>query len=143
MTIATNYRQIDISHERMCQQHIANIRGVFIGFFKIKFSFNILTSQISCYSTKLSELILEAIELSKIDSRTQNITIEKSFTDNEMIVEIDSVQIQQVILNLIRNAVDAMADCNMEQDKRLIIKIERNAGFARIAINDNGRFTGH
>jgi two-component system sensor kinase FixL len=91
----------------------------------------------------LRELILEAIELSKIDSRSQNITIEKSFTDTEMIVEIDSVQIQQVILNLIRNAVDAMVDCNMEQDKRLIIKIERNAGFARIAINDNGRFTGH
>jgi two-component system sensor kinase FixL len=86
----------------------------------------------------LRELILEAIELSKTDSRTQNISIEASFTDIEVIVEIDSVQIQQVILNLIRNALDAMEDANMKKNKHLIIKVEKNTEFVHIAIIDNG-----
>jgi len=86
----------------------------------------------------LSELILEAIELAKTDSRSQDITMKTFFPDETLTVEIDSVQIQQVILNLIRNALDAIEESPSEKNNHISIKIERDDRVARITIIDNG-----
>jgi two-component system sensor kinase FixL len=50
-------------------------------------------------------------------------------------VSIDRIQIQQVLINLIRNAVDAMEG---QERRELGIRISRDAGEVRISIIDTG-----
>ena len=47
----------------------------------------------------------------------------------------DKIQIQQVLLNLIRNAVEAMEDCD---ERRLVVSVDAFEGMARVCVTDTG-----
>ena len=62
-------------------------------------------------SININDIITESIELVKIDPRHINHPIKKRLESLDgAYVFVDPVQIQQVILNLVRNAMDAMED---------------------------------
>jgi C4-dicarboxylate-specific signal transduction histidine kinase len=53
-------------------------------------------------------------------------------------VLVDGIQIQQVILNLIRNAVDAMVDCAPEKREIVVRTVLRQDGKVEISVADTG-----
>ena len=55
----------------------------------------------------LLDLVMEAVELTAHDVRLQGILIEVEIPRN-VLVSVDSIQLQQVVVNLIRNATDSM-----------------------------------
>lgn len=84
----------------------------------------------------LSRVISEANALALVGSREYGVEVDIKFSDQVATVVIDRIQIQQVILNLIRNAIEAMLDCRIKQLK-IATHVDAN-GFARISVSDTG-----
>ncbi len=57
----------------------------------------------------LAAVIEEAVDLVDLETRSRGVTVELGLSEELPDVHIDAVQIQQVILNLVRNASEAMA----------------------------------
>jgi two-component system sensor kinase FixL len=85
----------------------------------------------------LSKLIEEASALALVGAKRHGIRVSMTFDPRADRVVVDKVQIQQVILNLIRNAVDSMEG---SPTKVLRVTVEREGeAHARVAVSDTGR----
>jgi signal transduction histidine kinase len=72
----------------------------------------------------LNEVAREAVALSLTDLERGQVIWELELADRLPLVPADPIQLQQVILNLLRNAVDAMSEIK-GRTKRLVIRTER------------------
>jgi signal transduction histidine kinase len=86
----------------------------------------------------LNEAARELIAISLNDFQENRVTLRSEYEDNLPRVSGDRVQLQQVILNLLRNAMDAMAEVN-DRPRHLLIKTElEEEGRARLTVKDSG-----
>ena len=84
----------------------------------------------------LQRLITEASALALVGAGDQNIEVDVRLDPVTDRVLVDRIQIQQVLLNLIRNAIEAMADSAV---RRLLVYSEREVGgFVRVTVADSG-----
>lgn len=86
---------------------------------------------------QISEVVNETVELFKIQHVTANGLVEVNIPDNLPTVQADSVQIQQVVLNLLLNAYHAT---ELQKDRPATIRINAAAESAmvNVTISDNG-----
>jgi two-component system, NtrC family, sensor kinase len=84
----------------------------------------------------INSLIEAALEIVGYSLRTGNIEVVTQLEPNLPLVLVDSSQIQQVLLNIINNAQDAMTSGG--QPGRIEITTKTRAPFIRISIQDNG-----
>lgn len=85
----------------------------------------------------LPKLVEEASALALVGAREHDIHVRFSFDPVIDLVLVDKVQIQQVVLNLVRNAVDALAE-SLPGARELAISIDPDADMARVSVTDNG-----
>ena len=72
------------------------------------------------------------------DIRKDKISLEKKLIDQPIWVDVDTVQIEQVLINLVRNAIDAMQVC-VQSERRLLIETSfTEDDRAQIRIKDDG-----
>jgi two-component system sensor kinase FixL len=83
----------------------------------------------------LQRLINEANALALVGSREHGIDTHFSLDPRADLVFVDRIQIQQVLVNLIRNAIDAMLESPV---RRLSICTEREGGLTRVTVEDTG-----
>lgn len=84
----------------------------------------------------LSKLVNEANALALVGSREHGIEVQVQFDSAADRVFVDRVQIQQVLVNLIRNAIDAMIDSDV---RSLSIRTSGNeSGLVKVTIEDTG-----
>jgi len=89
-------------------------------------------------SLDLNDATREVIALSLSDLQRQRVVLQSEFADDLPKVTGDRVQLQQVILNLVRNASDAMIDVE-DRPRRLLIRTEREHGDrVRVMVRDSG-----
>ena len=50
----------------------------------------------------------------------------------------DEIHVQQVVLNLLRNALDAMAQATADAPRRIDVRLARDAGMATVQVDDHG-----
>jgi len=86
----------------------------------------------------LNEAAREVIALSSNDLQRNRVILQSELADGLPFVTGDRIQLQQVILNLLRNASDAMVDVR-DRPRQLLIKTEREDGQrVRLAVRDAG-----
>jgi len=86
----------------------------------------------------LPKLVEEASALALIGAKEHGIRVQYAFSSEVDLVLADKVQIQQVVLNLVRNAVDAMAD-SASLHRHLTISIEPTENeMATVVVTDTG-----
>lgn len=83
----------------------------------------------------LVAVVEAALEMASARARQADVTIDWSPLGTPVVVRGGEVRLQQVLLNLIGNAIDAMEG---REDKRLVIGLSRASGRARLTVRDSG-----
>jgi len=84
----------------------------------------------------LQRLINEANALALVGSREHGIDVQQSLDPSADLVFVDRIQVQQVLVNLIRNAIDAMMETKV---RSLTVSTARqDDGLVRVTIADTG-----
>lgn len=86
---------------------------------------------------ELNEAINEVLRLIESDLVGRGVVVRKHFAADLPVIHGDRVQLQQVVLNLLLNGAEAMAE-NAEGDRHLIISTAVNEGAVRLSISDAG-----
>ncbi len=93
--------------------------------------------QVDVESVDLNEAAREVISLLSGELQRNNVILRHEFGDPLPTVYGDRVQLQQVILNLIRNGSDAMATVN-DRPRQLLIRTELDGDHVTVSVRDSG-----
>ncbi len=85
-----------------------------------------------------NDLVTDILRLAESDARVNDIQISLDLTPRVPAVRVDPIQIQQVLLNLVRNAIDAMRSIDCEHGNHVTIRTEVFSETVRIAVVDTG-----
>jgi PAS domain S-box-containing protein len=86
----------------------------------------------------VNEAALEVVALARSELLRDRVSLQTQFADDLPLVQGDRIQLQQVLLNLIINAVEAMRGIS-ESARELWISTEKDAtGGVRVAVRDTG-----
>jgi PAS domain S-box-containing protein len=87
----------------------------------------------------INALIHNAVDLCMADLKQNNIKLELALTNNLPSIYVDQIQIEQVIINLIRNSVEALQNVPERQKRQIEIHSQLTAGNdILIRMKDNG-----
>lgn len=86
----------------------------------------------------LNVLAREVCSFISHDLKRQELAIERRLSQRELWVRVDSVQIEQVLLNLLRNALDALTELPAKDRHLLIESGVQPDGMVFVAVRDNG-----
>lgn len=89
-------------------------------------------------STNVSRLLSEVMLLAGMDARANSIELSVDVEDGLPPIEADAVQIQQVLLNLIRNAIDAFAEKPVPEPVIVVAAQATDSDDVIITVADNG-----
>jgi C4-dicarboxylate-specific signal transduction histidine kinase len=86
----------------------------------------------------VGRLVLDALRLAEVDARRHDARIEIDLEPDLPPVQADGIQLQQVVLNLVRNALEAM-DGQPPAERRLVVRAARaGADGVEVSVADRG-----
>lgn len=93
--------------------------------------------EITAEPVDLNEATREVIALSSIDLQRHKVVLQLELADRLPVLIGDRVQLQQVVLNLLRNASEAMSEVK-DRPRRLLIRTEQEGEEIRLTVQDSG-----
>ncbi|MDW3193867.1 MAG: ATP-binding protein [Cytophagales bacterium] len=90
---------------------------------------------------KVCDILKHVISLLKNDMKEQGIELDYHVEPEELLFNVDKEQIEQVVINLVKNAIQALAENEEDGKENKLLKIRANQGDENavlITINDNG-----
>lgn len=101
-------------------------------------------SQPQSQMVDIRNIIEDSVGLAEIEAHRHGVQLSKSFTDNLPLVHLDPILIQQVLVNLLKNAIDAVKKSppNIPNAKIIDIKVDIDQSVSpnmfRIQVSDHG-----
>jgi signal transduction histidine kinase len=93
--------------------------------------------ELEAHPVDLNDVAQETIAIVRPDARARQIEMEVELVDGIRPVLGDRVHLQQVLLNLLMNAMDAVADMPPER-QRVRVSTTQSEGAVRLAVSDTG-----
>jgi PAS domain S-box-containing protein len=87
---------------------------------------------------KINEAVLEVVALTQGEVATHGVSAETQLTEGLPLIQGDRVQLQQVIINLIINAIEAMSGVAKGSRALLISTAQEASGGVRVSVQDSG-----
>ena len=115
-----------ISDGRRASDVVRGIRGM------------VKKQQLARRSVNLNEVVMDAWRMTSSDALLHSCQLETSLDPNLPAIDGDPVQLQQVLLNLVINAFDAMRDTPASKRKVLIATQSNGDGTVRTSVRDYG-----
>lgn len=84
---------------------------------------------------ELNRVVIEATNLAAVGARIDGIRVQFDLDEDLLPIRIDKVQIQQVVVNLVRNAVEVLRDA---KQRDLVIETSVYPGGQQVAVRDTG-----
>jgi signal transduction histidine kinase len=88
-------------------------------------------------TVRLNEIVRQVLSLVQQDLQANGIAVTTEYQDNFPQIQVDQTQLQQVILNLIKNAIEAMASTS-SSDRQLRLVTGFDNSVASLYIQDTG-----
>jgi len=86
---------------------------------------------------RLNALLEEAAGFAEADARMRRVRIRSQLSSEDLELDADPVLLQQVLLNLLRNGMDAMAATEPER-REIVVRTERNGSTVTVQVVDRG-----
>ncbi|WP_181699879.1 sensor histidine kinase [Chthonobacter albigriseus] len=83
----------------------------------------------------LSQIVNEAIDLAAFVAQGSTVAIRRSFPKEPVMVDVDPIQIQQIVMNLLRNAVEVAKD---SPGKWVSMAVRQDGDSALVVVEDSG-----
>ncbi len=89
-------------------------------------------------ATDINQILAKSIELARFDKRFKQLQLQAEFSNHLPLLQIDANQIQQVFLNVLLNARDAIDEADNRENGAIKVATRRSASEVIIEIADNG-----
>jgi C4-dicarboxylate-specific signal transduction histidine kinase len=85
----------------------------------------------------VNDLVREVVSLLDIDARAREVALRLRLDKSSAVVRGDRVQLQQVLLNLVLNGIEAMAS-TPRRDRKILVETSVVGNRAEVRVEDNG-----
>ncbi len=89
-------------------------------------------------SLDVNQAVLEVVALTRSEAKTNKVAVEMQLADGLPLVQADRVQLQQVLLNLIINAIEAMSASDAGSRRLLISSAKSDSNDVSVEVQDSG-----
>jgi C4-dicarboxylate-specific signal transduction histidine kinase len=90
-----------------------------------------------CDEVDVNEVVRDVLKLMRHDLVIQNVTVDTNLAQNLPAITGDRVQLQQVLLNLVLNACEAMTNHNCSE-RQLLVASKSENGAVQVSVTDRG-----
>ena len=99
---------------------------------------NALRRQVGARSVRdLSSIVNDSVQLLQHEARDRGVELELALASQPLEVDVDTVQVQQVVLNLMLNALDASGEQPPER-RRVLVRTQASGSSAEAIVLDRG-----
>ena len=86
----------------------------------------------------IGKLVQEAVALALVGTKQHGVNVRVRTDPGADLVLVDKIQIQQVVLNLVRNAIEAMAEADSPRRELLVATVPAEPDMVEITVSDTG-----
>ncbi|MEP7330129.1 MAG: MASE1 domain-containing protein [Betaproteobacteria bacterium] len=86
----------------------------------------------------VAELFADVLRLSGPEARAHGVTLDTGVVSSALTVTADVIQLQQVLLNLVRNAIEAIAAADSTTRRVVLDAMPANGGMVEMQVTDSG-----